>query len=415
MASGHSAAAECVGPDLDGSGLIDGGDLGMLLAAWGNSGPGHDADVNLDGVVDGSDLGIILASWEQPAPIGGALPAGGGGPGGWISGGPQCGVEPAIQVHWYNADTVILRQSLCTNFEAPFIVLLFGSEKILMMDTGAGNIQLAAKVTEVITAWKGLGSVASLQLVVAHTHGHGDHVAGNSQFTSLPNTVVVGNSQAAVKAFFGIATWPTQIVTYDLGGGRVVDIIPIPGHQSAHIAFYDRQTAILFTGDTLYPGRLYISAFNDYKASIARLVEFTADKPLCHVIGTHIEMSQVPGDDYPVGSIFHPNERKLELTRAHLIELHEAIVAMGQSPQYEVHDDFIIFPLGGAPQAGAATEHPLLAASGEGTLPIGVGAGVASGAEYCCERPKSMFELRRLLERSRAASGVRAPGTPAGR
>lgn len=46
--------------DLNGDGHVDGADLGLLLAAWGSSGPG---DVNGDGVVDGADLGQLLAAW----------------------------------------------------------------------------------------------------------------------------------------------------------------------------------------------------------------------------------------------------------------------------------------------------------------------------------------------------------------
>src|SRR5690606_23541766 len=142
------------------------------------------------------------------------------------------------------------------------------------------GIPIGAKTQEVIGEWLTRHGRESIDLVVAHTHGHGDHVAGNSQFTGMPSTVVVGNSQAAVKTFFGIDNWPEQIVEYDLGG-RIVDVIPIPGHQSAHIAVYDRATGILMTGDTLYPGRLYISTFSQYVDSIDRMVEFTADKPLC--------------------------------------------------------------------------------------------------------------------------------------
>ena len=63
---------------------------------------------------------------------------------------------------------------------------------------------------------------------------------------------MVGLSSTAVASFFGISAWPTEIVEYDLGG-RIIDVIPIPGHQSAHIALYDRQTGLLLTGDTLYP------------------------------------------------------------------------------------------------------------------------------------------------------------------
>jgi len=51
--------------DLNDDGVVDGNDLGLLLAAWGpcpTSGacPG---DFNGDGAVDGADLGILLAAW----------------------------------------------------------------------------------------------------------------------------------------------------------------------------------------------------------------------------------------------------------------------------------------------------------------------------------------------------------------
>jgi hypothetical protein len=48
-------------PDLNGDGVVDGNDLGILLAAWGaGTGP---ADLNRDGAVDGNDLGMLLAAW----------------------------------------------------------------------------------------------------------------------------------------------------------------------------------------------------------------------------------------------------------------------------------------------------------------------------------------------------------------
>ncbi len=49
--------------DLDGSGMVDGIDLGMLLAAWGSSLDPHPADINVDCAVDGLDLGMLLAAW----------------------------------------------------------------------------------------------------------------------------------------------------------------------------------------------------------------------------------------------------------------------------------------------------------------------------------------------------------------
>lgn len=59
-------SSACVG-DLDGDGsvggLIDGADLGILLANWGPVAGTNAADLNNDWIVDGADLGILLANW----------------------------------------------------------------------------------------------------------------------------------------------------------------------------------------------------------------------------------------------------------------------------------------------------------------------------------------------------------------
>jgi hypothetical protein len=53
--------------DLNGDGLVNGIDLGILLGAWGAA-PGRAADLTQDGFVDGIDLGVLLANWTSPAP-----------------------------------------------------------------------------------------------------------------------------------------------------------------------------------------------------------------------------------------------------------------------------------------------------------------------------------------------------------
>lgn len=45
--------------DLDGNGVVDAADLGILLGAWG----GAAGDLNLDGTTDAADLGLILGAW----------------------------------------------------------------------------------------------------------------------------------------------------------------------------------------------------------------------------------------------------------------------------------------------------------------------------------------------------------------
>lgn len=51
----------CTG-SIDGNGVIDGADLGLLLASWGTN-PGSPADLDGNGVVDSADLGILLGNW----------------------------------------------------------------------------------------------------------------------------------------------------------------------------------------------------------------------------------------------------------------------------------------------------------------------------------------------------------------
>ena len=42
--------------------------------------------------------------------------------------------DPLIQVHAYDDRTVVLRQSMAVHFEAPFLFLLFGAERALLLD-----------------------------------------------------------------------------------------------------------------------------------------------------------------------------------------------------------------------------------------------------------------------------------------
>src|SRR5579859_2112692 len=56
----------------------------------------------------------------------------------WNEGSRNCvkNPQPPLQEHRYNPGTVILRENLCTTSEAPFLYLLIGSMKGLLIDTG---------------------------------------------------------------------------------------------------------------------------------------------------------------------------------------------------------------------------------------------------------------------------------------
>ena len=262
----------------------------------------------------------------------------------WIDG--TTASEPQMQVQRYDRDTYVIRQSVLTNFEAPFLYLLFGRDKVLMLDTGAGGLKVRPTIDRVIDQWLAEHHRKSIQLVVAHSHSHGDHRMGDPEFKDRPDTVVVGWTAPEVAAFFKIADWPHDIATFDLGG-RGLDIIPTPGHHPSHIMVYDPRTRLLLSGDTLYPGRLYVPSnlFADYRDSIDRVVAFTRTHPVSHILGAHVEMTRTPGKDLVDEAPTHPDEHVLELPYADLLQLQAAVHRMGDTVVRDVHDDFIVFPL----------------------------------------------------------------------
>ena len=264
-------------------------------------------------------------------------------PGAWMTGGPNCLELPDWQVHEYNPAFYIIRQSGCVHYEKPFLYLIFGKERALLVDTGAGASDAAAFTRKLIAQWAKRNQRDSLPLVVTHSHGHGDHIAGDKGFDGLPGVTLVAPKPDAVQKAFAIARWPEQVGAIDLGD-RVIDVIPIPGHQPAAAAYYDRKTGILLTGDNLYPGRLYIGDFPAYLESTRRLVRFTADQPVAHILGCHIEQTRTPFVDYPVGTVYQPQEHSLELGRAHLLELLDGLERMQAKPVKLALRDFTIFP-----------------------------------------------------------------------
>ena len=170
--------------------------------------------------------------------------------------------EPPLQVHRFDEHTVILRQSKDVTYEAPFLYLLFGNERALLLDTGAvadpAKMPLRETVDGLIADWLASHPRPDYPLVVAHTHGHGDHVGGDGQFLDRPATTVVARELTAVQEFFGFTDWPRQTVQLDLGG-RVLEVTGLPGHHAASIAVFDPWSGFLLTGDTVYPGRLYVN------------------------------------------------------------------------------------------------------------------------------------------------------------
>src|SRR5260370_11225580 len=117
---------------------------------------------------------LMLA--KAPQPDGGGVRAGTL-PSQWITGGPNCIEVPNWQVHRYNDDFYILRESGCTNYEKPFLYLLFGKDRAMLEDTGAGKSDAAQVVGELNPKWRALKGPTSIPLLFPHSHSHRHHLA----------------------------------------------------------------------------------------------------------------------------------------------------------------------------------------------------------------------------------------------
>lgn len=252
--------------------------------------------------------------------------------------------EPPLQAQRFSDNTWVLRQSKTVDYEGPFLYLLFGDRRAFLLDTGAtadaAAFPLRAAIDELVANWVASHPCDDYELIVGHSHEHGDHIAGDGQFAGRPHTVVVGTDAASVRSFYGFDDALANAVTLDLGG-RTLELLRIPGHDATSVAIFDGSTGWLLTGDTVYPGRLYVQDPPAFVASIARLAEFARARPVTAVMGCHIEMTATPGVDYPQGTAWQPNEAGIAMTVAQLDQL-QSVSGVALRPGRHVFDDFII-------------------------------------------------------------------------
>ena len=260
----------------------------------------------------------------------------------WIHGSSNCENlknEPDYQ-EWqpiqYQNNTYIFRQNKCSHYEGPFVYLFVGLERGLLIDTGA-TIEGGGKLLELVR------NLTNLPILVVHSHGHSDHRLGDDAFRNAEGISVVDVGQSAVQEYFGFSNWPYESVAIELGG-REIQMLPVPGHSDDDLAYYDALTETMVTGDTLYPGRLYVRNWSEYRESIGRLAQWLRDKSISNVLGTHIEMSSVPDIDYPVGTTFQPDEHQLPLGVEDIYLLGEALEKI-ETPERIPLGSYIIWPI----------------------------------------------------------------------
>ena len=264
---------------------------------------------------------LILATFLLAAQSGAAEPAPAIDDVRWIHGSVDCSAnaDPAIQVFRQDEHSYVLRQNKCLSYEAPFIYVLLGDERALVLDTGATEDAESFPIYDTVKSL-----VGDRDLLVLHSHSHRDHYAGDAQFAGKPGVELVAPSSGGL-AFF-LSSIESEDGTYMIElGNRELTLLRIPGHQEESIALYDVRTQWLLTGDTVYPGLIYVKHWDAYLNSISVLATFSVSHQVNAVLGAHIEMTGSANQLYPIGTVYQPDEAVLPLDPALLIQLDDAL------------------------------------------------------------------------------------------
>lgn len=132
--------------------------------------------------------------------------------------------------------------------EFVYYYLLVGEEKALLIDSGMTQPNVKDLISE----------LTDLPVILANTHGDGDHVGGNGSFEAFyihPEDYVKNglNQRFEDIKHFDLAEGDT----FELGN-RTVKVIEIPGHTYGSVAFLDVDNRVLYGGDTVQDGILFM-------------------------------------------------------------------------------------------------------------------------------------------------------------
>ncbi len=265
----------------------------------------------------------------------------------WINGSisAKANTDVRVQVHRYNEHTYILRQNPAVHWEAPFMYLLFGNDRAVLLDAGATAeteyFPLAEVVDAVISRWLSANGKDDVQLLVVPTGDDFSQTQALRQFADRPNTQIVEPTLSSRQNMLGFENWPEENNSLDLGG-RKLTLVPTPGLNKNAFSVYDPWSDLLLTGNTLYAGRLVIRDFEAYRASLRRLLELEAAEPIAWVMGGRIEMTAHPGMDYRLRANYRPLEHALQLPSASVQDAYQIVQLINASEDIRIHDDFIV-------------------------------------------------------------------------
>lgn len=178
--------------------------------------------------------------------------------------------------------------------ERVFSYLIVGEKRALLFDSGFG-------IGHIDTVVKRLTNVP---VMVLNSHTHYDHVGGNYAFTEVlgvdsdytrksaegkPNSLMAEMVSSRLTCpplpadlkpeTYAIRPFRVTSTVFDGQrldlGGRIIEVLLTPGHTPDAVCLLDRANRQLFTGDTYYPGNLWLfvaeTNLDAYQRSMERL------------------------------------------------------------------------------------------------------------------------------------------------
>lgn len=200
------------------------------------------------------------------------------------------------------------------HFEEVISYLLVGKKKALLFDTGMGIGDI----------YKEVAKITSLPIFVMNSHTHFDHIGNNNLFKTV---FIYNHSYALDNAKKGFSSdfmkphiekktflksppkifkknnFEVSSFTYSkkIKNGEIIMVDPFlfkviytPGHSPDSICLYETKNKLLFSGDSIYPGPIYLqmpeSNIRDFKKSVHRLSKIEVK----HIFPAHNAFTQSP-------------------------------------------------------------------------------------------------------------------------
>jgi glyoxylase-like metal-dependent hydrolase (beta-lactamase superfamily II) len=185
-------------------------------------------------------------------------------------------VNPYAEVYQFRDNLFGIYTESLDGMGDPWMYLILGPEKAMLIDTGFGVGDLRGLVNQL---------TGGMPLVVVNTHVHFDHSYGNFQFDKVycqeyevPRMQAMHDPHIWDRLFDanGQCIWTEfdrrdiiplrdyQIIgcpnghCFNLGGDYEVELVHLPGHTPGHSAFLDKKNRILFAGDDACFGAVFI-------------------------------------------------------------------------------------------------------------------------------------------------------------